>query len=156
MDFHFGVVALVLITVHFLFLFAAWRTFRNIPERRYEPWFLPSNQDAVLLPLMQHMRIRLQLRMLRSDRKEKAVTVSIPPRMTLGDLFSNFVLQQRKHNPNGIDFDDPHNQPYAWEFYASKWGGFRIRILDPDKSLIENKLKSYNIVAVKRIHLIHN
>jgi hypothetical protein len=151
MDFHFWIVSLVLLMIHLLFLFGAWHTFRRIPDRRYTPWFLPMDADEVSMPLMQHMRVRLRVKLLRTDSQSKRVTISIPPRMTMGDLFRYFVFQRQKIDPAQIEYRDTRDQPYAWEFYASKWGGLAKRILDPGKTLIENKLESYSVIIVKRI-----
>lgn len=75
-----------------------------------------------------------------------------PDTMHLGDLYYHFINDYNEfHSETTIDYTDQVGQPYDWWFRVKpKWYQFN-RVLDPDETIRDNKIKENTIIVCERI-----
>ena len=79
-------------------------------------------------------------------------TVKAPLNIKLGDLFRSFIDDYNELHPNKIiRFIDEKHEPFGWKFFISP-SFFKIRkILDPGRTIRENRLKENDLITVRKV-----
>ena len=52
-----------------------------------------------------------------------------------------------------IECHDETRQPYGWQFYCRDFGGIIRKVLDPQRTLQENRVEKNSIIIARRISL---
>lgn len=75
-----------------------------------------------------------------------------PEAMQLGELYYHFLNDYNElHSETTIDFLDEYNSPQEWWFRTKPKWYQRNRILDPNMSVRDNKIKENTIIICERI-----
>lgn len=134
------------------FLKLCWRLFTSIPGKEFNAWFpherVASGRASVSLD---SLLVRLKTTQHVSDVHEKIYTVFVPHYIKLGDFFSYFLTEHNAHAASLIEDKDEKGNKYAWEFFTTGFFGLQSKKLDPDLTMIENKIKNDALVYIKRL-----
>ena len=63
------------------------------------------------------------------------------------------VLNENGKGKTVIDVVDESKQFYAWLFYTESYKGLNKRSLNPEATLLQNKIREGNIIIAKRVKL---
>jgi hypothetical protein len=132
-------------------MYRAWFFYSHIPPGVYTVWHLPED-DAVGYSTGSRNGQPVRIKLARSyfEVKDELFQVTATPQTRLGRLLYNVVAEQSKM-PATIQLKDEDDKPFGWEFYAKGLLGLFKRRLNPEKSLLSNKVKKNTVVLVKRV-----
>lgn len=129
--------------------FCLWH---NIPLRTWKTWiFIPARD----LPPKEGQRwLAFSFSTKRTEEKSVYLraTNHYPAQWKLGECFQYFLIWYNRQFPKDpiryiADYD--YERSYRWIFYTKSF--FGKRILDPDLSLMENRISENTIVIVERV-----
>jgi hypothetical protein len=130
---------------------AAYRHFQYIPDPQYNLWFsqknLISNRSIVFLSTLP-LKIKVAPTLL--HKYSSVYPCIVPAQMDVGTLFQYFLAHQQ-YKKIDIENEDEIGNPVGWVFYEEKWQGHKIRPLNPDLNLRDNKVEANAVVVAKRI-----
>lgn len=135
------------------------KSYLAIPNPIYNPWELSDGTfdrtvwDKVDSFNTQFVRVKIKRKL--SDSAYASLSVKFPAEISVGNWFNWFIEDQNRRFPQDkIETDHGYVQ-MGWIFYTPRWMNIPvfIRVLDPKKTRIENRLKNNQIVYVHRIQL---
>jgi len=133
-------------------IYRAWFFYSHIPTGIYSAWYLPEYDTTGYAATARNSQpVRLKLSRSYFDTGNELFDVSATPQIKLGRLFYNIVEEKNRQSSSFIQVKDEDQRPFGWEFYTNKWWGLFKRRLNPDKSLLSNKIKKNMVVYVKRM-----
>lgn len=129
-----------------------YHLWKLVPPPKYQLWFYPRSKTLPLIELGENIvQVNFKFKRKPLENSFTKTPVRVPSNKSLGDLFHYFV---HRHNTEK-SFDHPivigeDGELYGWLFYQPVgWTPFR-KYLDPNLTLLENKLGKYStIVAVQ-------
>lgn len=135
------------------------KSYLAIPHPIYNPWELSNGTfdrttwDKVDSFKTQSVRVQIKRRIL--DKSYASLNVKFPHDISVGNWFNWFIEDQNRRFPQETIETDYENIQMGWIFYTPRWLNIPIfvRVLDPDKTRRENKLKNNQTVYVHRIQL---
>ena len=129
--------------------FCLWK---NIPDKVWSTWVFLLNRE---LPPKEGQRWTA-FSFSTKRTMEKSVylraTNRYPAQWKLGECFQYFLIwynRQFPRDPIRYIADDDYERPHRWVFYVKSFLGKRM--LDPDLSLLENRISENAIVIVERV-----
>ena len=128
----------------------SWYSFNNIfPAEGYTTWTLPATApDQKVSIFLNSIQISMQLKMNWFDEAETNFVITIPPRITLGEMFHRFLMDKEAQSVH-IQLFDREQQPFRWKFTLKKQ--MVRRMLDPALTLIQNDINQDDIIIPERI-----
>lgn len=76
-----------------------------------------------------------------------------PVKMKLGTMFYHFIQDKNKAPESAIEFKNARDAFYGWEFYTEAFGGLKKRYLNPELTLIDNKIKQNATIVAQRVSM---
>ena len=134
-------------------VYRSWLYFQLLPKDTSMVWYgykaTDENADIVYLSTI---LLNLKLSRKYMAYKEDTYLINMPLHLELGKLFNSFLNVEKNSNATDLECVDPNNVPYGWKFYAISFGGFYQRVLDPSKSLNDNKnIQKNTTILAKRV-----
>ena len=124
----------------------------GIPERIWKTWIYYPYRDLPILEGQVYISISFSTKRRLKDTRLLRATRDFPGQWTLGDCYQLFVDWHNDHFPNDpIQFisDTDYQRPYRWVFCIRN--RFGRRILDPDRSLLENRVPKDALIEAERV-----
>lgn len=132
----------------FMHTFSLWR---GIPHPVYKKWFFSVHKSRPLIELSETIQVNFQCKRRPEDTTPITVGVRAPLDRPLGDLFYYFIYRHNteKEPAHPIAMGTEGN-PYPWIFYVKPAWIEPWRYLDPDLTVVENRLRmNATIVALQ-------
>jgi len=148
------VTAFLIFPVPYLF-FRTVTSAGQIPFKIYKVWFFDIEKDVQILE--SDNILLLQLRIFKTSGGEHLSTFTIraPEEQNFGELFQDFIIFYNQNYPDKpvkhLDEDDQLRK-LGWLFYTNTWW-YGQRYLDPDSTVLENRLYPKQKIYAKRINL---
>lgn len=151
-------------TIAFFIPFLFLQTFEAayaIPSALFKTWQYPVHQSIHLpeeSPNEKILVIGFEIAKKTTDGKKTYFRAKAPEGMKLGDLYYHFMNDYNElQSETTIQYADDGYDPHQWWFRRKpKWYQAQ-RILDPDLSVRENKIKENTVIVCERIeYLIQN
>lgn len=127
-----------------------WHLFNSIPIKEFNAWTPKAMMPGRTAVSLDSVLIRLKFTQHVSDANEKIYTVFVLRYTKLGDFFSRFLAQYNAHVGSAIESTDEKGNKYAWEFFTTGFFSSPTRRLDPDLTIIDNKLRKHAVIYIKR------
>jgi hypothetical protein len=139
-------------------LFYTFQAAYNIPDPVFASWIYPIHQQIDLpdeKPNEKLVVIAFEIAKKASSELKTNFRAKGPETMKLGDLYYHFINDYNElHSETTIDFADGQHESYEWWFRLKpKW--FQPnRILDPELTVRENKIKENSVIICERLEFI--
>lgn len=127
----------------------------NIPEAIFKTWEYPLSSPIDVPdedPREKIVVMGFSIAKKETDSRKTFFRAKAPEGMRLGELFYHFINDYNdEQSETPIAFADKGHEPYTWWFRIKpKWYQFQ-RILDPDISIRENKIKENSVIICERL-----
>lgn len=134
------------------------RTFNaayDIPAAVFKTWQYPLNEQIELPdedPREKILVIAFETAKKATDKKKTVFRAKAPENMKLGELYYFFINDYNDvQSETPIEYADESYEPVTWWFRIKpKWYQLQ-RILDPDISVRENRIKENSVIICERI-----
>ncbi len=127
----------------------------KIPLPVFTTWNYPVNQQIDLpdeRPNEKLVVIAFEIAKQSSEPLKTNFRAKGPEAMHLGDLYYHFLNDYNElHSETPIEFTDNYNSPQEWWFRTKPKWYQRHKILDPNLSVKDNKIKEDTIIICERI-----
>ncbi len=139
-------------------LFYTFQAAYNIPDPVFASWIYPIHHQIDLpdeRPNEKLVVIAFEIAKKASSELKTNFRAKGPETMKLGDLYYHFINDYNElHSETTIDFADGQHESYEWWFRLKpKW--FQPnRILDPELTVRENKIKENSVIICERLEFI--
>lgn len=138
-------------------LFYTFQAAYNIPNPVFASWIYPMHQIDLPdeKPNEKLVVIAFEIAKKESSELKTNFRAKGPENMRLGDLYYHFINDYNElHSETTIDFADKHHESYEWWFRLKpKWYQSN-KILDPDLTVKENKIKENSVIICERFEII--
>ena len=129
--------------------------FINIPFEIYKVWEYPRNTEEINFDGMDFDRLLvLDIEFSKQPDAEERLRVKAkaPAEITLGDWFRKFIDDYNYKFPaSTIEYIRSDGNMHSWVFYCKKSFFHRRRLLDPELTITENKIKEHIKITSKRV-----
>lgn len=133
-------------------VFESWLMYVGSTQQYYPPWHLPLGLfDKRATIFLNSVTVKMKVAGSFFYPEEVVFTTTGPARMQLGKLFHRLVVKQNSGDKPMIELLDETRQAFAWTFYAEGYKGLKQRVLDPEATLIQNKLKDGSTIVATRV-----
>jgi len=138
-------------------LFYTFEAANNIPDPVFASWIYPIH-DPIDLPDERPNETLLVIAFEIAKKVSSPVKTNFrakgPDTMILGDLYYHFINDYNElHSETTIDFADEHADSYEWWFRLKpKWYQFN-RVLDPELTIRENKIRENSVIICERFQI---
>ncbi len=133
-------------------VFESWLMYVGSTQQSYPPWHLPLGIfDKRATIFLNSVTVKIKVAGSFFYPEEMVFTTTGPARMQLGKLFHRLVVKQNSGEKPMIELLDESRQAFAWIFYAEGYKGLEQRVLDPEATLIQNKLKEGSTIVATRV-----
>ena len=130
---------------------SSWQAYIDVPETEFKPWTVPAESpDKRASISINSVTIYFRLRRDYFDLDTLNEAVTEPSRITLGRAFHQFLDQYNQAN-KPITLTDEKGQPFTWTFTVRTLRGATTRYVDPELSLIDNKLPNNSVITARRL-----
>lgn len=132
-------------------VFELWKAYDDISFSGIKPW-QSINEDTSDLPTsyLHGQQIRFSVFQEPEIDGPRKITVLASGRMKLSDVFFQMVRKQNQKDGFTIALESREQEPHTWVFYKKDmflW----YRTLDPEKTLLENRIGKNALIYVQRI-----
>ncbi len=138
-------------------LFYTFQAAYNIPNPVFASWMYPVQQIDLPdeKPNEKLVVIAFEIAKKESSELKTNFRAKGPENMKLGDLYYHFINDYNElHSETTIDFADKRNESYEWWFRLKpKWYQSN-KILDPELTVKENKIKENSVIICERFEII--
>lgn len=125
----------------------------------YKPWdmsassFDRSHWDNI--DSFHSTKVGVRIKRKHNDKMFAALMVRMSDDISLGNWFNWFVDDQNRRFPQNTIDSEMNGENIGWVFYTSRWFRFPlfVRVLDPEKNRVENKIKSNRVIYIRRTKL---
>jgi Type VI secretion system, TssN len=139
-------------------LFYTFQAATNIPDPVFSSWIYPLHEQIDLpdeRPNEKLVVIAFEIAKKASSELKTNFRAKGPETMKLGDLYYHFINDYNElHSETTIDFADGQNESYEWWFRLKPKLFQANRILDPELTVRENKIKENSVIICERLALI--
>ncbi|MEJ7913319.1 MAG: TssN family type VI secretion system protein [Chitinophagaceae bacterium] len=133
-------------------VFESWVLYVGFTQQDYPPWHLPLGLfDKRATIFLNSVTVKIKVAGSFFYPEETLFITTGPSRMQLGKLFHRLVVKQNSGEKPMIELLDETRQAFAWTFYAEGYKGLEQRVLDPEATLIQNKLKDGSTIVATRV-----
>ena len=138
-------------------LFYTFQAAYNIPNPVFASWIYPVHEQIDLpdeRPNEKLVVIAFEIAKKSSSELKTNFRAKGPETMKLGDLYYHFINDYNElHSETTIDFADGQHESYEWWFRLKpKWFQSN-RILDPELTVRENKIKENSVIICERLDI---
>ena len=142
-------------------LFYTFQAAYRIPNPVFASWIYPIHEQIELpdeRPNEKLVVIAFEIAKKTSSELKTNFRAKGPETMKLGDLYYHFINDYNElHSETTIDFADEQHESYEWWFRIKPRWYQPNRILDPELTVRENKIKENSVIICERFELIqHN
>lgn len=137
----------------FMYTFdAAWA----IPAAEFKTWQYPLDDSSLEMrneqPGEKLLAVYFELSNSPADKGRNKFTATAPEHMTLGELYYHLINHYNEvRSETPIVFEDPSHEAYHWWFRRKrKWYQLN-RVLDPDVSFRDNRIRENAVIVCERI-----
>ena len=154
---NFGYIGATSILIFFIpsIFYWAYIAFINIPFEIYKVWEYPKDKEEVNFDGLDFDRLMvLELEFSKKPDAEDRLRVKAkaPGNITLGDWFRKFIDDYNAKFPaSTIEYIRPDGNMHSWVFYLKKSFFHRRRLLDPDLTILENRVAENLKITSKRV-----
>lgn len=132
-------------------LIELWSVYEDISYSGIKPWQL-IDEDTGDLPTsyLHGQQIRFSVLQEPDINGSRKITVLASGRMKLSDVFFQMVRKQNQKDGFHIALKSREQEPHTWVFYKKDmflW----YRSLDPEKTLLENRIGKNALIYVQRV-----
>ena len=136
------------------------KSFHQIPPPLYELWY--TGQSSFNRGYWDNFDtftttpVKVKIKRQRGDNAFSTFTVRLQDGISIGDWFNWMIEDQNKRTPGNAIGTDGGEHEVGWLFYTARWISYPlfIRILDPQKNRLDNKIKKNQVIYVKRVTVI--
>ena len=144
------------------FVYQSFEKFRNIQPPVYALWrcdnggFNRNYWDT--FDSFRARTVKVKVKRRRGDMGYTTLTVRLSDGIPLGNWFDWLIEDQNRRFPQAQIDTKTENPDSGWIFYTSKWFKYPlfIRMLDPNLSAGENRIKKNQVIYIKRVMSINN
>lgn len=133
----------------------SYQAFLDIPPEIYKVWRYVIGKEELDLDGLDFNRMMvLEVEFSRKVHDEELIKVKAkaPANVTYGDWFQKFINDYNfKFQESPIAHADQFNQTYGWIFYVKPSFFSRRRYIDPDLSIVDNKILEAKTIVCKRV-----
>lgn len=130
----------------------AWNYYTCIPQSKFPVWYIPDGEiDTRATIFLNSITLKIKVTQKYFDPEEMEFVITEPGRMPLGKVFYHFITRQNAKADMTIDCVDENKHPFGWEFYVENLNGLFKRHLNPEASLIDNKVEENTVITAKRV-----
>lgn len=133
----------------------SYQAFLDIPPEIYKVWrYIIGKEELDLDGLDFNRMMVLEVEFSRKVHDEELIKVKAkaPANVVYGDWFQKFINDYNfKFQESPIAHSDNFNQTYGWIFYVKPSFFSRRRYIDPDLSIIDNKILEARTIVCKRV-----
>lgn len=137
-------------------LFYTFQAAYNIPNPVFASWIYPAHEIHLPdeRPNEKLVVIAFEIAKKADSPTKTNFRAKGPEVMKLGDLYYHFINDYNEyHSETTIDFTDEHRESYEWWFRIKpKWYQAN-RILDPELTVRENKIKENSVIICERFDI---
>lgn len=138
-------------------LFYTFEAAYNIPDPVFASWIYPVHEQIDLpdeKPNEKLLVIAFEIAKKTSSPDKTSFRAKGPETMKLGDLYYHFINDYNElHSETTIEFADDHYESHEWWFRIKpKWFQSQ-RILDPELTIRENKIKENSVIICERFQI---
>ena len=142
-------------------LFYTFQAAYRIPNPVFASWIYPIHEQIELpdeRPNEKLVVIAFEIAKKTSSELKTNFRAKGPETMKLGDLYYHFINDYNElHSETTIDYADEQHESYEWWFRIKPRWYQPNRILDPELTVRENKIKENSVIICERFELIqHN
>jgi len=142
-------------------LFYTFQAAYRIPNPVFASWIYPIHEQIELpdeRPNEKLVVIAFEIAKKASSELKTNFRAKGPETMKLGDLYYHFINDYNElHSETTIDYADEQHESYEWWFRIKPRWYQPNRILDPELTVRENKIKENSVIICERFELIqHN
>jgi len=127
----------------------------NIPASRFPSWQYPISNPIELpdeRPNEKLLVIAFEICKKTSDKARTNFRAKGPETMKLGDLYYHFINDYNEfQSETPIQYSENEYSPFEWGFRTKPKWFQRNRILDPELTVRENKIRENSIIICERI-----
>jgi Type VI secretion system, TssN len=139
-------------------LYYTFQAAYSIPDPVFASWIYPLHEQIDLpdeKPNEKLVVIAFEIAKKETSEHKTNFRAKGPETMKLGDLYYHFINDYNElHSETMIDFADEHHESYEWWFRLKpKWYQSN-KILDPELTVRENKIKENSIIICERFEMI--
>ncbi len=147
-------------TFFFLLPFFVFHTFEKgilIPRKRIRTWECPSDLEVPnpsKYELQKPFVVSFFMKKTSNDRKAKNYTVIAPREMPFGKLMFYFIKEYNQRNseyPIQYLHRNSNNAQEWIFFFKPRWYFPFVRYIDPELTVLENRLKEKSVIVCKRV-----
>ena len=150
----------IMATIPFLLPYFFWQSYlawQAIPHRQYKLWRynpLAPGPDLSRMDLNSFMVVHFWMTRRYGETLYHDFSSKAPYQMRLSDLFSIFLTDYNKLNPDqALQYVDGQGQTFGWLFYAKQSWWRRRHYYDPDRTFQDNFLRQGSIIVAQRVPL---
>lgn len=140
------------------FLATSLATYREIPPEIHKIWYFPLDEDEVDYDKIDTSNIyMLELEYSKSINDPRLTNTKLraPVSMKFGDWFRSFIDNYNyKFDSDPIQYTYADRTAIGWIFYIKPSFLGTPRYIDPDLTIIENKISEKNIILARRVGLV--
>ena len=142
-------------------LFYTFQAAYRIPNPVFASWIYPIHEQIELpdeRPNEKLVVIAFEIAKKASSELKTNFRAKGPETMKLGDLYYHFINDYNElHSETTIDYAEEQHESYEWWFRIKPRWYQPNRILDPELTVRENKIKENSVIICERFELIqHN
>jgi len=140
------------------FISVGFTSYREIPHEIHKIWYFPLDADEIDFDKIDTSTIyMLELEYSKSIQDPRLTNTKLraPLGMKFGDWFRSFVENYNyKYDSDPIHYLNQDHTPHGWIFYVkpSFLGG--AKYIDPDKTILENKLTEKRSIIARRVGFV--
>jgi len=140
--------------VPFIF-YRVYVAYINIPHEIYKIWKYPVGAieaDLDGMDFSKLMVLELEFSKEPSDMDRMRVKAKAPTSLTFGDWFHKFLEDYNYKFPGSpVSYSDANGEVQGWIFYIKPSFFRRRRYIDPDLSILTNKIMEQHTIVSKRV-----
>jgi len=138
-----------------LIFYWTYIAFIDIPFDIYNVWQYPMGSAEINfdgLDFNKLMVLELEFGKRPDDLDRLKVKAKAPADMPFGEWFKKFIDDYNYKFPNqSIVYTDKQGEPHGWIFYVKKSFFHKKRLLDPNLSVEQNRIKEHITIISKRV-----
>jgi len=140
------------------FLVTAFEAYAAVPQEIYKVWYFPDDGREIDFDKIDTSKIfMLELEFSKSLNDTHLVNskAKAPLGMMFGDWFMSFIENyNHKFDTDPIQYLDADNTSQGWIFYKKSSFLRAPKFIDPDLSIIENRISEKNVIIARRVGIV--
>lgn len=131
----------------------AFELLQAVPKKVYSKWYYPYGKEVPVIEVIDPKKIKFYISLQQSDEEYNEFSLNVPLKYKVGEFLHYFIHRYNyDKNPQSPIFVSPDNSNvnmYGWLFTTKNSIG-RVKVIDPDKSFLEQNIKENTTILVDR------